>query len=726
MAESMGETEFQKLINDLVENAREYLYYEVSPERERALTYYKGSVANKPLTGRSKAVTREVFESISGMLPDILHLFTAMENPVEFIPLRDDQQQLADQQTEFVNKVFLDDLDGFTLLYDFLWDAFVTKICVAKTYWDETKRVEFYTVDDVTESEYQELKLDDDIEITEETVTENTTVHQENDEFGNPAERQEVERIYDLEYKKIITTGKERIDIIPPEDFIVSRRSTGPEDSHMHGEDSYRTVDDLVAMGYDREEIMEMSTSFIGTTDKEDDERDIRAGHDTDQTADADGMRWVRFIDIVVKIDYDGDGVPEWRHVIALGDQPKIYENDAVNESPYDWWSPIRIPHSAIGMSIADTTTDLQDQNTALLRGMLDNIYLVNTPRQWSIPGLVNQEDIMDFRFGTNIRTKQKDAMGFFETRYTAANTLNVMQYLNSVRERRTGHSDAAMGLDPNTFQKGSAEGVSATMSASRVRVETIARLFAENFLRRVFKKLLQVVVDNDTTTRQTRLFGNVVEIPPDTWNIDFDLKANIGLGRGTKDQRVSALGFVIATQKEAIAQMGPVNALTSLAHMRYTIGQFMALSGLRDSDKHFFPEKHVAVKSMEMMKQREEQMKNRPDPEKMKMQIEQQKLALEKQKNDLKIQLERERASSELEIKRLEGQQDMELAQEKTAAQMELERKKAIETARLDREIAMLEHELNIIELKAEIELEPLKMALGAASGQGNIARNE
>src|SRR5262249_10214100 len=153
------------------------------------------------------------------------------------------------------------------------------------------------------------------------------------------------------------------------------------------------------------------------------------------------------------------------------------------------------------------------------LRGLLDNIYLSNTPRQWGVMNQLNLDDLSDFRFGATIRMRQPNMAGFFETPQVAQQSLGGLEYLDKIKERRTGYSDAAMGLDPKAMQSTTLMAISSTVSAARARVELIARIFGEVCLVTLFKRILQLSVMHDDRKKIVRLRGGFIEIDPKMWD---------------------------------------------------------------------------------------------------------------------------------------------------------------------------------------------------------------
>ena len=71
-------------------------------------------------------------------------------------------------------------------------------------------------------------------------------------------------------------------------------------------------------------------------------------------------MNLVQLSDLYVKIDYDGDGIAERRHILKSGN--KILVNEYFNHVPYSIMSAVPMPHKAIGRSRAEITYETQDK----------------------------------------------------------------------------------------------------------------------------------------------------------------------------------------------------------------------------------------------------------------------------------------------------------------------------------------------------------------------------
>ena len=81
-----------------------------------------------------------------------------------------------------------------------------------------------------------------------------------------------------------------------------------------------------------------------------------------------------------------------------------------------------------------------------------------------------------------------------------------MMDYLDQIKEDRTGMSKASMGLNPDALQSSTKAAVSATVSASQAQIELLCRVFAENGMKPLFKKILKLLNKHQEKARMVRL----------------------------------------------------------------------------------------------------------------------------------------------------------------------------------------------------------------------------
>ncbi|HEX2747702.1 MAG TPA: hypothetical protein VHM91_06870 [Verrucomicrobiales bacterium] len=126
-------------------------------ERSAAMDYYYGRMQTDMPTeeGRSKAVSTDVADTVEGLLPSLMDIFAGSDEVVRFEPVGPEDEAAAQQETDYVNHVFMQQNPGFMVLYTFIKDALLQKNGIVKVFWDESEREERETYLDLTEEQYQ-------------------------------------------------------------------------------------------------------------------------------------------------------------------------------------------------------------------------------------------------------------------------------------------------------------------------------------------------------------------------------------------------------------------------------------------------------------------------------------------------------------------------------------------------------------------------------------------
>jgi hypothetical protein len=128
-------------------------------ERARAMEYYLGDMSQDmpAQDGRSRAVSTDVSDVIEGMLPHLMDIFAGSDEVVRFEPVGPEDEEAAQQETDYVNHVFMQQNSGFMVLYSFIKDGLLSKTGLVKVWWDEDEREERETYYDLTEDQYAVL-----------------------------------------------------------------------------------------------------------------------------------------------------------------------------------------------------------------------------------------------------------------------------------------------------------------------------------------------------------------------------------------------------------------------------------------------------------------------------------------------------------------------------------------------------------------------------------------
>src|SRR3979490_3641901 len=115
--------------------------------------------------GRSKAVSTDVADTVEGLMPALMDIFTSGDEVVRFEPVGPEDVAAAEQETDYVNHVFMQANPGFLILYSFIKDALLSKVGVVKVWWEERSLEERETYYDLPDDGYAILAADPDIGI---------------------------------------------------------------------------------------------------------------------------------------------------------------------------------------------------------------------------------------------------------------------------------------------------------------------------------------------------------------------------------------------------------------------------------------------------------------------------------------------------------------------------------------------------------------------------------
>lgn len=104
----------------------------LSERIEKLNDYYHGKPYGNEVVGRSRFITREVYETIESIMPYLVKIFFSSDKAVIFDPEDEDDIESAIQETEYVNWVFYRDNPGFKVGYNWLKDGLMNKVGYVK------------------------------------------------------------------------------------------------------------------------------------------------------------------------------------------------------------------------------------------------------------------------------------------------------------------------------------------------------------------------------------------------------------------------------------------------------------------------------------------------------------------------------------------------------------------------------------------------------------------
>jgi hypothetical protein len=653
MLKPMTDLEIEGIVREAITDAVDFCESEIAEDRIKAQRYFDGEVDIGEEDGRSRVVATKVRDTIRAIKPSLMRVFLNTDKPVEYVPRGTEDVVMAEQATKYMHYQF-NELNGYRVLNDAIHDALVKKVGVVKVFYDTYQEQEIFDFQDLNDMEFTLLVNEDDVEVIKHTAK----MVMEVDEFGMEIEAPR----HDLKLSRTVDRGKMCIESVPPEEFFIDRNSRSIDDYYCVAHRTEMRVGDLVAMGYDFEEVKDLSGLEHSDTFSEVEEYE-RRGYETDY-AEEDiqdpSMRPVAVTEAYIKIDVNGTGVAQMHKILMGGNQYKLLDYEPCSHLPFAVFEVDPEPHTFYGRSVADLILNDQDAATAMLRGVLDNVALTNNPRIEIVDGAVNVDDILNNEIGGVIRVKQAGAINPQAVPFVAGQTLSALQYFDQQVEDKTGVTKASTGLSPDSLQATTATAVQATVQAQAAQTEVMARNLAEGGMRQMFKLMLKCMVENVDEEQMMRLQGqSYTPVDPRSWNAGMDVSINVGLGTGREDQKIAVLNQALQTQIQIFQTYGPGNGMVSLTNIRNTLSDILAINGIRNADRYFAPMDPMIEQQM-MMQQQQAQQGQQADPNAAYLQAEQMKAQAKMQTDQLKLQLEAQKAIAEDDRKRDEMDQDL------------------------------------------------------------------
>lgn len=667
-----------------------YLRSELENAQIDALKRFYGDEYGDEVEGRSRVTTREVYETIQWLRPDLRRTFTAGDQVFEFEGVTPQADQHAQAATDYVNYIFLVDNEGERELDAFIFDGLLQRRGVMACEWKEAEYEAAQEVTGLNTLQMQQLMQDQRTEILEQDVRQDA-----------PDEAHPDGLYFDLKIKKRKGDARPEVFTIAPEDFRIAARCVDLENARYAG--------DLVRM-------------MAGEAKRKwpDYAEEIDAGGHSDEWA-ADERRAERFRDVegwdagklddqgqgeaqeveimreFIRFDLNGDGFPELIRVYRLGDC--ILESEEVDEHIYASWTPNPIPHRFYGLSVADECADIQRTKTVLLRSALDSVYQNVAPRlAYDKAADVDLDALLTVRPGVAIGVNGNPADKVFPITVPdmSVNAFQAMQVIDRMLESRTGVTRQAQGMDPDILHD-TAKGVELLQNAQSVRKEEIARNLALG-LQDLGMKLFRMVHKHQNEARAVKIAGKWQNVDPRAWEADLRCTVSVGLGTGAKEKQLMMLQMMQQGQVAWTSAFGPNQPFGPRPHNLYAL----------EKEKY----RALGIKNVEQFLGQEPPPEWAPEPPPNP----------EQAKTQAQMQIEQLKAQAAKEQTVIQAQKDMEVAaaqqrDEMVRAQQEAvaaERQAANENSKL-----MLEAERTRLEHTREMQ----RLANEAAAAQAEQA---
>ena len=450
----------------------------LSISRTQEFDYYYGRPFGNEIEGESQVVSTDVADTVEGILPIILNIFTSSDDAVRFDPNGPEDEDQAAQQTEVANYVFYRQNNGFLVLYEWFKDALIQKNGIVKYWWEDKQEKTKEEYQGLSEGEYRMLmrgegyveieelehKVYDDPAAIEARTIMGERVAQAPEQVRGQLQaalaQQPIPQLHDVKVRVVKDASKICIETVPPEEFGISanHNHVSIQDAPFCYHRSRKSTSYLRQIGCPEEIIANLAPANEPDITPEALARDRytdmawREGSGQDQI---EKEVWVT--DCFIRCDVDGDGIAELRHIIMPG--RTIWINEETDHINFAAITPIIMPHRWVGRSVSELIMDIQFTKSVLWRQMLNNLYLTNNPRKAvlaSAGGIVqaNLDDLLTSRPGGIMREYVPNAIRNEEVPFVAGAAFPMLEYMDGMKETRTGVTRYSQGTDADSLNK--------------------------------------------------------------------------------------------------------------------------------------------------------------------------------------------------------------------------------------------------------------------------------
>lgn len=513
----------------------------LSKEREEITKYYNGELPKRTSNGSSSFVSTNVYDGVESMKAQLLETFAAGNKIVRFDPQGAGDVQDAKIATAYTDYVIFRQNDAYKLFSDVIDDGLRARVGVVEVFWDKTHSYTERSFENIDEDEAHGLASEEDVHAMDA------------EEISEGSGR------YSGKMTRKTDKSQVRMEVINPEEFSVEPNAKTLDCDTFCCKQTFKTVADLIAAGYDKEKLLAWNARDDDTLNGSPEVLARFSMLDTgtksrDKSDEPDLLQYVLITEAYMKTMLKGDDYPKLYKIVRLGDE--TLETEEIEELPFLTFVPLPIPHSFYGNSFAGRIIATQNATTTLTRSILDHTAITTNPRYAVLKGgLTNPKELMDNRLGGIVNTTRPDAVTPLMQANLNPYVFQTLELVKAHNEQTTGISSLSQGLNKDAISKqNSGAMVEKLVSLSQTRQKIVARNFANGFLIPLYIKVYNLILMKEKRKKIIDVTGEWHEVDVTRWKERRAASTALRLGYGEieheADTRV-ALAHVIAADPE-------------------------------------------------------------------------------------------------------------------------------------------------------------------------------
>ncbi|MGH0371725.1 portal protein [Sinorhizobium meliloti] len=523
----------------------------IANKQEQALKHYKREAlpGDDKIKGKSKWVSPKVQQHIDWLSGQLIRIFDAPENVVEFCGVGPEDEAIARQQTQVVNWILKTKNSHGAYLQPWIQNGLLTGLGVV------TAEFETYTEESLPRL-LKSVPNETLVSLYEEEQAGHIIIEELGKAQTQPGPMGIVET-RDVKVRTVKRIPCFNILSVAPEDFIVSKdakfdNETGGIAAKIQGHRKTCTKADLIEWGYDAKKV----NALPDASDKTD-------GIALERSKDLAGEQGVGPDDVEVYTVYTkikagkDEKARHYRLTIGgdLENRPVLLDYTEVSKFyPYAAFCPFPIADTLFSLGVADRLADDHILITRMYRNVLDNLSLHVNPIKIVNPDTTNIDDLLNSHAGQIVRSQDPTGgISFNVPPFAGADAIPVIDQLSQSLEFSTGTGPTMIGVNAEDFQRTSATAANLRSNASQLLIENTSRFFADTG----YKYLVKIVVDlliqkpDEAAELVSRLTNQA--IPLDEFSTDYDVATSVAFGVMSRDQSAAQLTNILNHQMQLL-----------------------------------------------------------------------------------------------------------------------------------------------------------------------------
>ena len=623
------------------------------PLNRQMMEYYLSRPNGYEVEGQSQVTSTEVQDVVGSDMPGLVRSFLGGADIVKFKPNTEEELdvQEANEKTKYTHHIVRSQPSAFTIMHGFLKNVEIQSAGILHYPWKETKTTETRNYKGVDEDEWTDIFIDLEIEKDRQGF-----------EFEITTDKDNADGTKDIQFK--ITRIKKGVCLenISIEQMRISSNAVTKDDADLIGHEFMARRGDLVADGFDEEKLKTVPKSSSRNDSGMAGLRFSNSGNNDHSPINNPASDLLRVSNLHMKIDFDGDGIPERRHIIKIGDV--IFSNEPFDHVPYAIASAILMPGTLLGRSRAEITMQSQLLGTEIMRSTMDNIYDVSAGRV-AVNDNVDMDSLLTNR-NTGVVSFEgtgdvRASIAQLETPFVGDKTLLVIQYLDTRRAASTGEMLANQGLEADQIYNETAARFNGMRDAGAAKLELVGRVIAETGIKDLFQGIAWTVSHYQSSKDEIMVLGKQLSVNPSRWWNQHSVEAQVGEGAGDNSETIGNLSGIFQIQNQL---KGENSSLVDDRDRFNTLKRLLAAMGENNVDQFFNdpvkPEQSAQFlleQNNQLMQQMQQLMQQNAnpllEPEKIKAEA-----SLIKAQTDNQVKIMQTQAKAQLDMAKMQEDQ--------------------------------------------------------------------